>query len=192
MNRFLLGFASVVALLSFVGFSSYNSIISKDEQARQAWGDLESTLQRRLDLIPNLVQSVKGYSFHESDTLQKVVEARAKATSIKIDSPETLQQFQQANNQLSNNLSRLLAVAENYPDLKASESFRDLMTQLEGTENRINVARQNYNNAIADYNFTLRRFPNFLINSYFLNLQAKTTFVADEGAKSAPKVDFGK
>ncbi|WPY00972.1 LemA family protein [Candidatus Trichorickettsia mobilis] len=197
MNKVTLAVIASVIILILSAIGSYNSLISHDEAVKREWGNLESTLQRRLDLIPNLVQTVKAYSTYESETLQKVVEARANATAVKIDAssldnPEALQKYQQAQNQLSGSLTKLLAIAENYPDLKASETYRDLLAQLEGTENRINVARQNYNNEVKEYNYALRQFPGSLINKSFLNLTTKDSFAAEAEARTVPKVNFGK
>ena len=197
MNKVTLAVIASVIILILSAIGSYNSLISHDEAVKREWGNLEATLQRRLDLIPNLVQTVKAYSTYESETLQKVVEARANATSVKIDAssldnPEALQKYQQAQNQLSSSLTKLLAIAENYPDLKASETYRDLLAQLEGTENRINVDRQNYNNEVKEYNYALRQFPGSLINKSFLNLTTKDSFAAEAEARTVPKVNFGK
>lgn len=185
------------AVLVLAGLSGcgYNQMQTNEEAVNSAWGNVESALQRRMDLIPNLVETVKGYASHEKDTLTAVVDARAKATQVKI-TPETLADpqamaaFQQAQGQMQSSLSRLLAVVENYPQLKADQNFRDLQNQLEGTENRINVARQRYNQAVETYNASIRTFPNSLTNSVLLHLKAKEYFKADEAAKQAPKVKF--
>jgi LemA protein len=176
----------------------YNQFQSKDEATKAAWGEVVNQYQRRADLIPNLVNTVKGYASHEKDTLEAVTRARAAATSIQV-TPETLnnpaafQKFQQAQGELTNALSRLMAVSENYPNLKADTSFRDLQSQLEGTENRITVARQRYISAVQDYNVTVRSFPTN-ITAMIFGYQTKPSFtVANEQAIStAPKVDFGK
>lgn len=185
------------AVLVLAGLSGcgYNQMQTNEEAVNAAWGNVESALQRRMDLIPNLVETVKGYASHEKDTLTAVVDARAKATQVKI-TPETLADpqamaaFQQAQGQMQSSLSRLLAMVENYPQLKADQNFRDLQNQLEGTENRINVARQRYNQAVETYNASIRTFPNSLTNSVLLHLKAKEYFKADEAAKQAPKVKF--
>ncbi|MEA5090516.1 LemA family protein [Solidesulfovibrio sp.] len=185
------------AVLVLAGLSGcgYNQMQTNEEAVNAAWGNVESALQRRMDLIPNLVETVKGYASHEKDTLTAVVDARAKATQVKI-TPETLADpqamaaFQQAQGQMQSSLSRLLAVVENYPQLKADQNFRDLQNQLEGTENRINVARQRYNPAVETYTASIRSFPNSLTNSVLLHLKAKEYFKADEAAKQAPKVKF--
>ena len=185
------------AVLVLAGLSGcgYNQMQTNEEAVNSAWGNVESALQRRMDLIPNLVETVKGYASHEKDTLTAVVDARAKATQVKITpdtlaDPQAMAAFQQAQGQMQSALSRLLAVAENYPQLKADQGFRDLQNQLEGTENRINVARQRYNQAVETYNASIRTFPNFITNSLMLHLKPKEYFKADEAAKQAPKVKF--
>lgn len=183
---------AVTFILSGCG---YNSLQMKEEAVFKAWADIESTLQRRADLIPNLVATVKGYAAHEQETLQKVVEARAKATSIQLTpadlgNPAAMQQLQAAQGELSSALSRLMVVVEKYPDLKANQSFLDLQNQLEGTENRINVARQRYNEAVELFNGSIRRFPESLTNNILLHLNKKEYFKADEAARTAPKVSF--
>lgn len=196
MNKRLSIVASILVLAVITATGcGYNTMQKQEEEVFQAWGDLESALQRRADLIPNLVQTVKGYAKHEKDTLTAVIEARAKATSIQVNpkdlgNVEALQKFQQAQGQLSTALGRLMVVVERYPDLKANEQFRDLMHQLEGTENRINVARTRYNEAVKNFNFSIRSFPNSLTNSILLHLEKKEYFKADEGAKKAPEVKF--
>ena len=182
----------VALLLSSCG---YNSLQIKEETVFKAWGDIEATLQRRADLIPNLVATVKGYAQHEQETLQKVVEARAKATSIQLSpadlsDPAAMQQLQAAQGELSSALSRLMVVVERYPDLKANQSFLDLQNQLEGTENRINVARQRYNEAVEIFNGSIRKFPESLTNKILLHLEKKEYFKAEETAKVVPKVTF--
>lgn len=179
----------------FLSSCGYNSIQKNEEAVFAAWGDVEATYQRRADLIPNLVETVKAYAAHEKDTLTEVTNARAKVGQMNL-SPEMLgdaaamQKFQQAQGKLSGALSRLLVVAERYPDLKASQNFRDLQHQLEGTENRINVARQRYNKAVQKFNSSIRTFPNNLTNNFLLNLERKEMFKADAGAETAPKVKF--
>ncbi|MDX2495149.1 MAG: LemA family protein [Desulfuromusa sp.] len=181
-----------VLLLSSCG---YNTIQQNEEAVFSSWADVEATYQRRADLIPNLVSTVKAYAAHEKETLTEVVNARAKVgqTNIsadKLGDPAAMQQFQQAQGELSGALSRLLVVVERYPDLKASENFRDLQHQLEGTENRINVARQRYNEAVKIFNTSIRTFPNSLTNKFLLKLDRKEAFKADAGAATAPKVTF--
>jgi len=184
----------VVLILSGCG---YNVMQQNEEAVQKAWGDVESTLQRRADLIPNLVATVKGYAEHEQETLQAVVDARARATSVNLTmddlaDPEAMQRFQAAQGQLSSALSRLMVVVERYPDLKANQNFLDLQNQLEGTENRIAVARQRYNAAVETFNFSIRKFPNSLTNNFLLNLERKEYYRADEGAAAVPVVDFGQ
>jgi LemA protein len=185
---------ALFSALALVG-CGYNSMQQAEERVFKAWGDVEATLQRRADLIPNLVETVKGYASHERETLEAVINARAKATSVKLSAddlsdPAAFERLQQAQGQLSSTLSRLLVVAEQYPDLKANENFRDLQNQLEGTENRINVARQRYNQVTEEFNSSIRSFPNSLTNSLLLHLKRKEYIKADEAARQAPKVKF--
>lgn len=173
----------------------YNAMQQNEEAVLKAWGDVEANLQRRADLIPNLVEVVKGYAAQEKETLTAVIEARAKATSVNVSasdlsSAEAMQRLSGAQGALSSALSRLMVVVERYPDLKSNQNFLDLQNQLEGTENRINVARQRYNQAAETFNFSIRKFPNSLTNSLLLHLERKEYFKADEGAKTAPKVKF--
>lgn len=182
-------------LLTGLSGCGYNSIQQNDEAVNRAWGDLESQLQRRSDLVPNLVATVKGAANFERETLEAVVEARAKASSVTLtpemlSDPAAMQQFTQAQGALSSSLSRLLVTVERYPEIKANQNFRDLQNQLEGTENRISVARQRYNAAVETFNFSIRRFPNSLTNSMLLNLEARQYFKADEGARELPEVRF--
>jgi LemA protein len=181
--------------LLFLSSCGYNSLQSKEEAVFKAWSDIESTLQRRGDLIPNLVETVKGYASHEKGTLEAVINARAKATSVQIkpedlSNPAAMQQFQAAQGGLNSALAKLMVVVEQYPDLKANQNFLDLQTQLEGTENRINVARQRYNQMVEEFNAAIRRFPESLTNKFLLHLDRKEYFKADEAAKEAPKVKF--
>ena len=176
----------------------YNEFQSKDEAIKASWGEVVNQYQRRADLIPNLVNTVKGYASHERETLEAVTKARSQATSIQVtpevlNNPAAFQKFQQAQGELSSALSRLMAVSERYPDLKADTSFRDLQSQLEGTENRITVARQRYITTVQDYNVLARRFPTNLTAMMF-GYEVKPTFqVENEKAIStAPTVDFGK
>ncbi len=184
--------AAIVLVLSGCG---YNAIQRNEEAVFKAWGDLDAQLQRRSDLIPNLVEVVKGYATHERETLEAVVNARARATSVQLSpemlsDPEAVSRFQEAQGSLSSALSRLLVVVENYPDLKANQNFRDLQHQLEGTENRISVARQRYNEAVERFNFSIRRFPYSITNNLLLHLERKAYFEADAAAREAPKVSF--
>ena len=178
-----------------LGGCGYNSLQVLEEGVFKAWADVESTLQRRGDLIPNLVETVKGYAKHEAETLEAVINARSKATSVQISpedlaNPTAMAQFQQAQGSLTSALSKLMLVVERYPDLKANQNFLDLQTQLEGTENRINVARQRYNKAVEVFNGSIRKFPASLTNSLLLHLERKEYFKADEEAKAVPKVKF--
>jgi LemA protein len=182
-------------LVSSISGCGYNTMQASEEAVFAAWGDVEASYQRRSDLIPNLVEVVKGYAKHEAETLTAVTEARAKVGSMQLSkdmlkSPEAMAKFQAAQGQLSGSLSRLMVVVERYPDLKANQNFMDLQNQLEGTENRINVARVRYNKAVQDFNSSIRSFPNSLTNSLLLHLERKEPFKADEGAKTAPKVKF--
>ena len=173
----------------------YNTMQQYEEAVFKAWGDVESNLQRRADLIPNLVSVVKGYAAHEKETLEAVVEARAKATAVnlttdKLGDPAAMQRFQSVQGELSSALARLMVVVERYPDLKANQNFLGLQDQLEGTENRINVARQRYNQAVEKLNYSIRKFPNSLTNSLLLHLERKEYFKADANAQGVPQVKF--
>lgn len=184
-----------VLILIMVGgtLTTYNGLIAKDEAVATAWGNIQSQYQRRADLIPNLVSTVKGYAKHESETLENVMAARAKATQVTINSdnltPEKLKQYQAAQGELSQALGRLMAVSENYPNLKANENFSELQAQLEGTENRINESRQIYNSAVQTYNVNVRRFPANIVAGMF-GFDKKNQFEAEAGAEKAPKVEF--
>ena len=185
---------AVVALFLFMWVNSkYNSMVTAEEEVSTEWAKVESQYQRRADLIPNLVSTVKGYAAHEEKTLTAVIEARAKATSITIDpsnlTEESLQQFQGAQDQISSALSRLMMVREQYPDLKANQQFLELQAQLEGTENRIAVARDRFNEAAKGYNVQIRKFPSNIIASLF-GFEAKPYFKSQAGAENAPKVEF--
>lgn len=185
--------AVVVIVLIALPWTSYNNMVTSQETVTTAWSNVESQYQRRADLIPNLVNTVKGYATHERSTLESVMQARARATQVTVDpaqlTPEKLQQYQQAQGQLSSALGRLMMVAENYPNLKANENFSELQAQLEGTENRINESRRIYNEAVQAYNVGIRRFPAVIFARLFgFDPQAK--FEANEGADQAPKVEF--
>ncbi|MEI6848037.1 MAG: LemA family protein [Chlorobiaceae bacterium] len=187
----------IMYFLFFIIFSGcgYNSIQQNEEAVNRSWGDLESQLQRRSDLVPNLVATVKGAANFEKETLTAVVEARAKATSIQLtpqmlSDPAAMAKFRNAQGNLSSTLSRLLVAVERYPELKANQNFRDLQNQLEGTENRISVARQRYNGAVETFNFSIRQFPNSITNNVLLQLKAKEYFKADASAKVVPAVNF--
>jgi len=190
----LLLLVALVALPALSG-CGYNQIQKNEEAVFSAWADVEATYQRRADLIPNLVETVKAYAAHEQETLQAVTEARASVGQAQINTgdlgdPAAMQKFQQAQGALSGALSRLLVTVERYPDLKANQNFMDLQHQLEGTENRINVARQRYNQAVQTFNGSIRTFPNNLTNKFLLNLERKEPFKAEAGAETAPKVKF--
>ena len=183
----------IVALLALWGVKAYNNMVSQEEGVSTAWANVESQYQRRADLIPNLVNTVKGYAAHESETLQAVVNARTKATSINIDAEnmtaEQLQEFQKAQSEVGGALGRLIAVAENYPELKANQNFLELQAQLEGTENRIAVARNNFNEAAKKFNTYIRKFPQSLLSGMF-GFDKKPYFEAEEGSQKAPTVQF--
>lgn len=173
----------------------YNALQQMEEGVFRAWSDVESNLQRRADLIPNLVATVKGYASHEQETLQAVIDARAKATQVNLSAndlsnAQAMQQMLEAQGGLSSALSRLMVVVERYPELKANQNFQDLQNQLEGTENRINVARQRYNQAVEAFNARIRSLPYSLTNSLLLHLERKEYFKAEAGATQAPKVTF--
>lgn len=184
-----------VVILILVGGSLqiYNGLVSQDESVTAAWGNIQSQYQRRADLIPNLVSTVKGYALHESETLEGVVEARAKATQLTVTADdlteEKLQEIQAAQGELSQALGRLLAISENYPELKANENFSELQAQLEGTENRINECRQLYNEAVRTYNVKVRRFPSNIVAGMF-GFEKKASFEASAGSETVPVVNF--
>lgn len=184
-----------LALVAMCGLSScnYNSLVEQQQNVEQAWAQVENQYQRRADLIPNLVNTVKGYSTHEQETLTKVTEARAKATSITISADdlteENLARFQQAQNELTGALKSLLAVSEAYPELKANENFMNLQTQLEGTENRISTERMRYTEAVRDYNTAIKKFPTNIYAGWF-GFKEKPQFKAEAGAEKAPEVKF--
>jgi len=182
----------VVAVVTIAIFgwvkSTYNGMVSVEEEATTALANVQSAYQRRADLIPNLVQTVKGYASHEKETLEGVVNARSKATSITLNA-DNIKEYQQAQGELSSALGRLIAIGEAYPDLKANENFRELQVQLEGTENRINVERNNFNKAVQEYNVTIRRFPNNLLAGMF-GFDKMDKFEAAAGSENAPKVEF--
>lgn len=184
-----------LAATIFLSGCGYNSLQGLDEEVKASWAEVENQFQRRADLIPNLVETVKGYAKHEKETLDAVVSARAKATATTIDaskltSAESFAKFQEAQAGLSSALSRLMVVVEKYPDLKANQNFRDLQAQLEGTENRIGVARGRYIEKVAEFNKGVRFFPTNLTAKYLLKLEPKETFKAEEAAKTAPAVKF--
>lgn len=182
--------ALIPVLLSSCG---YNSMVSKDEAVSSQWANVETAYQRRADLIPNLVSTVKGYADFEQETLTQVVEARAKATGMNVDASKldaaTIEKFQANQAQLSGALSRLMVVVEKYPDLKANQNFLELQSQLEGTENRISVERRRFNEMVQDYNTYIRKFPNNFISGWF-GFEQRGYFKSDEGSENAPKVEF--
>ena len=192
MKNLKLGLVAVVIAVLFSS-CGYNKMVSMDEQVTSQWAQVENVYQRRADLIPNLVNTVKGYAAHEKETLEGVIEARSKATAVNIDptklTPETLQQFNQAQDGLSSALSRLMVVVERYPDLKANQNFLDLQAQLEGTENRITVERQKFNETTMTYNAYIRKFPQVIYSGWF-GFEKKTYFEAQQGAEKAPEVKF--
>jgi LemA protein len=182
-----------ILIIGGCGCGGYNKMVSLDETVKAKWSNVQSDYQRRADLVPNLVSTVKGAANFEQKTLTDVMEARAKATSVNINAenltPDKIQQFQQAQGQLGSALGRLLAVSEAYPQLQATQNFKDLQSQLEGTENRIKVSRNDFNSAVQDYNSTVRRFPNNIFAGMF-GFHVKQGFTADAGAQQAPKVQF--
>ena len=185
----------ILGVIALWGIAKYNGMVGKDQEVKKTWADVESDYQRRMDLIPNLVNTVKGYANFEQETLTKVVEARAKATSVNIDpsnlTPDKLAQFQQAQDGVSSALGRLMVVMEKYPDLKANQNFLDLQAQLEGTENRISVARKRFNEAVQIYNSAILGFPSNII-AMIGGFKEKGFFKSADGADKAPTVDFGK
>lgn len=181
--------------ITFSSGCGYNSLQRMDEEVKGSWSEVENQYQRRHDLIPNLVEVVKGYAKHEEQTLKEVIEARGKATQTNINAgdlsnPEAFNRLQKAEGQLSQALSRLMVVVEKYPDLKANENFRDLQSQLEGTENRITVARKRYIESVVTYNTAVRSFPTNLTAKYLLGLKTRESFTVTDDVKQAPKVQF--
>jgi LemA protein len=192
-NLILIVIIGLVLLVGGCGCSGYNTMVNQDESVKAKWANVQSDYQRRADLIPNLVNTVKGAANFEQETLTRVIEARAKATQTTINpgelTAENLQRFQQAQGELSGALSRLLVTVERYPDLKANQNFLNLQAQLEGTENRIKVSRNDFNTAVQEYNNTVRRFPN-VIYAGMLGFPTRQPFQADPGAQNAPTVNF--
>jgi len=191
-KRLIILCALVILSVSGCG---YNTMQTNEEAVKAAWGDVEATYQRRNDLIPNLVEVVKGYAKHERDTLTAVTEARAKVGTIQmskdiLEDPQAFAKFQSAQAEMTSALSKLMVVVERYPDLKANQNFQDLQHQLEGTENRINVARTRYNKTVEVFNSSIRIFPNNLTNRLLLHLKLKEPFTAEPGAAKAPQVTF--
>lgn len=193
MNKTLIAVVAAVVVIGFWMSNSYNSMVREQETVTTALANLQSAYQRRSDLIPNLVETVKGYAAHEKETFEAVTNARAKATSINVDlanmTPEKIKQFQEAQGELSTALGRLLRVQENYPELKANDNFRDLQVQLEGTENRINEARNTYNQVVQQYNVAVRSFPKNVLAGMF-GFSQMQKFEAETGAEKAPQVKF--
>ena len=193
ISKGLIAIIAVVVILGAWAASAYNSMVQVQETATTALSNVQSAYQRRADLIPNLVETVKGYATHEKQTLEDVVAARSKATQITLDpenmTPEKMKEFQQAQGELGSALGRLIAIQENYPDLKANENFRDLQVQLEGTENRINEARNKYNQAVQGYNVEIRSFPKNIFAGIF-GFAKMDKFEAEAGAEKAPQVKF--
>ena len=183
----------IIVILVIWAINGYNGMVKMDEQVQNKWANVETQYQRRADLIPNLVSTVKGYAKHEQQTLENVVKARSEATQVKVDAenltPEKLAAFQKAQSGVSSALGRLLAVAENYPDLKANQNFLELQSQLEGTENRITVARKDFNDAAKSYNQSIRQFPKNILAGMF-GFEKKSYFEAEAGSEKAPKVEF--
>lgn len=184
---------AIVAVVAIWAVSAYNGLVNLDEGVANKWGDVETQYQRRADLIPNLVNTVKGYAAHEQETLESVIAARSNATQIKVDpenlTPEKLAEYQEAQGQVTSALGKLLAITENYPDLKANQNFLELQAQLEGTENRINVARMNFNEATKKYNTAIRRFPKNILAGIF-GFEKRSYFESQDGAETAPQVQF--
>ena len=193
MKKALIIIIAVLAVIVIWGVSGYNSLVSNEETVKSAWSQVENVYQRRLDLIPNLVSTVKGYASHEKETLESVVEARTKATRISVNpedlTEENIAAFQKAQGEIGTALGRLLAITENYPDLKANQNFMELQAELAGTENRISTERRKYNEAARHYNTMVRRFPKNLLASMF-GFGQKGYFEADDTASQAPKVEF--
>lgn len=184
---------AVIAIAAIWGVSAYNGLVKMDESVNTAWSNVENQYQRRADLIPNLVNTVKGYAAHEKETLEAVMAARSKATQMTIDAdnltPEKLQEYQKAQGEIGSALGRLLAITEAYPDLKANENFKELQAQLEGTENRISVERRNFNEVARTYNTSIRTFPKSILAGMF-GFDKRPYFEAEEGANKAPEVKF--
>lgn len=193
MKKSIIILLVIVAILVVWAITMYNGLVTMDEQVNGQWANVETQYQRRADLIPNLVNTVKGYATHEKETLEGVVEARSQATQMKVDindlTPEKLEAYQKAQGAVTSALGKLLAITENYPDLKANQNFLELQAQLEGTENRINVARKNFNDAAQVYNTNIRRFPKNIFAGMF-GFDKKAYFEAEDGTEKAPEVKF--
>lgn len=184
---------AVIAIVAIWAVSGYNGMVNKEETVSNAWANVEAAYQRRADLIPQLVNTVKGYANHEKTTLDAVVSARTKATQMTVDvgelTEENIQKYQEAQGEVGAAIGRLLAITESYPELKANENFSELQAQLEGTENRINEVRKNYNASVKEYNVSVRKFPNNILAGMF-GFERKAEFKAEEGASKAPEVNF--
>lgn len=193
MKRIIFNLFLLVAAAASLSSCGYNSMVEKQEEVDARWSQVQNVYQRRADLIPNLVAVVKGYAKHESQTLENVIAARSRATQVTLDpdklTPENIQKFQQAQDGLSAALGKLLMITENYPDLKANQNFLELQAQLEGTENRITVERQKFNDAVKDYNSYIRKFPNNLTAGMF-GFEKKAYFQSQPGTETAPKIEF--
>ena len=193
MKKTIIIALAIVAVLVIGGATTYNGMVGMEESVNGLWANVETQYQRRADLIPNLVNTVKGYASHEQETLEGVVSARSQATQIKVNpedlTPEKLAEYQKAQGAVTSALGKLLAITENYPDLKANQNFLELQAQLEGTENRINVARKNFNDGVQRYNQAIRRFPRNLFAGLF-GFEKKAYFEASEEAEAAPTVAF--
>jgi len=191
--KVIIAIAIVAVCLVGCGATKYNTMVNQEEEVSKAWSNVETQYQRRADLIPNLVNTVKGYAAHEKSTFEAVVAARAKATQVTVDpenlTPEKLQQYQAAQGEITSALGKLIAISENYPDLKANENFQELQAQLEGTENRINESRNKFNDAVKTYNVTVRTFPTNIFAGLF-GFDKKNGFEAEAGASKAPAVEF--
>lgn len=193
MKKSTIIFLVVASVLVIWAISAYNGLVTMEEKVSNQWANVETQYQRRADLIPNLVNTVKGYAAHEKSTLEGVIEARSKATQIKVEAkdltPEKLAEYQKAQGEVTSALGKLLAVSERYPDLKANQNFLELQAQLEGTENRITVARKNFNDTAKEYNTAVRRFPKNIFAGIF-GFDKKAYFEAEAGSEKAPKVEF--
>lgn len=193
MKKSTIILVAVIAALAMWAISAYNGMVKMDESVSTAWSNVENQYQRRTDLIPNLVNTVKGYAAHEKETFEAVVSARSKATQMTVDpenlTPEKLQEYQKAQGEIGAALGRLLAITENYPELKANENFKELQAQLEGTENRISVERRNFNEVARTYNTSIRTFPKSILAGMF-GFDKRPYFEAEEGANKAPTVEF--
>lgn len=187
----LIGLAAFLLIILFWGCNGYNGLIQTDQGVQKLWSNVETNYQRRTDLYSSVIKTIEGSANFEKSTLKEVLEARSKATQIKVDinDPSSMEAYQKAQAGLQGSFSRLMAVAENYPDLKTTSAFRDFQTQIEGTENRINVARQDYNKAIEDYNLRVKRFPNVILARLF-GYAEKSYYKADEGTEKAPNIEF--